>query len=110
MSKKSFLWTFLLVVSCLILLCACSPDLIFAAPKAVSMTVDGIEVTEYTAGDTLYFDGAKIHVVYDNNKTEVFDLTEEMIDETSYDLTQPGNQTVVVRYAGVSTTFDIVVT
>ncbi len=110
MSKKSFLWTFLLVVSCLFLLCACSPDLTFAAPKAVSMTVDGIEMTEYTAGDSLLIDGAQIHVVYNNNKTQVFDLTEEMIDKTSFDMTQPGEQTVVVRYAGVSASFDIVVT
>ena len=66
-------------------------------------------VLNYTLGSTLNLTGAKITTSYDIKADEVVDVTADMIDATSYDMTTAGNYTVKGNYNGYQFSFDIVV-
>jgi hypothetical protein len=89
---------------------ACTVDVKSADPQVVSITVDGISKTEYVACDELDLDGAEVNALYDDGDIEIIPLTEDMLDESSFDMDKPGEQNVVVVYGNKTTSFKITVT
>lgn len=106
-----------------------TPDMTTVGTKAVTVTYEGKTttfnititakavtsismntlptVTSYVeaAATTVSGAGGKITVTYDNNTTEVIDLTNATL--TTPDMTTVGTKTVTVTYGGKTTTFDI---
>lgn len=59
--------------------------------------------TEFLVGTAFDFGGAQIKVYYDNDTTEIVDVTEDMT--TGGNIHHLGNQTITVTYYGATTTF-----
>lgn len=107
--KKRIFLILLLVAIVAVTAVACTVDVKRADPKVVSVSIDGITKTTYTACDELNISGAYVIAVYDNGKNERFPLTTDMLDKTSFDMNEPGEQKVRVVYQGQSATFTITV-
>lgn len=103
------LMVMLFIVSALLCVTACTVDIQYPDVKVEKITVDGISKTEYVACDPLDLTSAVLYVTYDNGKTETIPLTESMLDSDSYDMNNSGEQTVIVKYGGKTTQFNIVV-
>ncbi len=101
--------SFLLVSIVLFLLafCACTPDIQLADPAVVSLSVDGAVTSGYVAGDDLDISDAVLYVTYDNDDIKSIPLEMDMVVSSSFDMTVPGKQTVVVSYGGCTTSFNI---
>ena len=64
--------------------------------------------TEFRIGTAFDFTGAKIKVVYTNDKTEELDVTVDMT--TGGNIHHLGKQIITVNYAGFAVTFEVTVT
>lgn len=105
--KKINVIILIMILAALTTLVACTPDISYADPKVVSLTVTGITKTDYICSDVLNIENAEVIATYDNGKTERVPLTKDMLDPTSYDMSAPGEYNVIVNYGGVSTSFAI---
>lgn len=107
--SKRFRAIFLLLAVALLVIafCGCTPDIVKADPAVTALAVDGVVSTGYIAGDTLDITHATLFVTYDNDEIKEMPLTADMLDKTSFDMTVPGTQTVVVRYGGCTTSFQV---
>ncbi len=84
----------------------------------VAKEATGIEVRKteaakasYQKDETLSLEGYTVVVKYNNNtESEPIALTSQMIDQTSYDMSEAGEYNVKVTYEGFDATFKIVVT
>ena len=63
--------------------------------------------TTYIEGQAFDVTGGKLDLVYDNNTTDIVDLTADMC--SGYDMNKTGQQDVKVTYNGKTTTFQIIV-
>ena len=77
------------------------------AKSVVSIEVTLLPKTEYVTGEDFSALGGKITVKYDNETSEVIDLSQAVI--TGYDKTQPGKQTLKVKYEEKETAFEVTV-
>ncbi len=84
-------------------------------PKALEITTS--PKTEYKVGEDLDLSGgvltAAYPAVYATNNQETFiailNMNSSGIEVTGYDKTKVGNQTITVKYAGATTTFNVTV-
>ena len=78
-----------------------------------TLTLSGITMksvpqkTVYTKGEALDVTGAQIELTYSNGKTEIKDVTAEMV--SGYDANKAGEQTLTVTYEGKKATFQVTV-
>ncbi len=98
-----------LVLFLLLVLCSCTPDIRYADRKVIELAVDGAVTSGYIAGDDLDISAAVLYVTYDDDEIESIELEKSMLDPSSYDMTVPGKHTVIVKYGGCTTSFDIVI-
>ena len=103
--KRKFFFVSLLIIL-LIAAAACSVDMTFSDAHVTKISVSGLTVTDYIAGDTLNLEGVKLAVMYSDGKIQNVDLSSEML--SGYDMSVPEqNKSVTVTYGGVSTTFTV---
>lgn len=76
--------------------------------KVISLELTKPVKTEYVEGEKLDLSGGKLAVSYDNNTSEVVDLSADMIS-SEIDMNQIGTHKVMVTYKGASTEFEITV-
>ena len=103
--KRKFFFVSLLIIL-LIAAAACSVDMTFSDAHVTKISVSGLTVIDYIAGDTLNLEGVKLAVMYSDGKIQNVDLSSEML--SGYDMSVPEqNKSVTVTYGGVSTTFTV---
>lgn len=106
---KKGLAVVLIVLATLIVAVGCTVDIEYATPVVKSIAVDGVSKVKYISGDKLDINGASVIVTYSNGKHETIPLTEDMLDDSSYDLNVPGEHKVIVTYKNVTTYFTITI-
>lgn len=101
--------TLVLIIFVAFIAVSCSVPIELAEPKVETVAVYSLsKVDGYVAGDNIDLYGAKILVVYDNGDSEILDLTQEMIDYSQLDMSEPEDEKIVtVVYGGAKTTFTI---
>lgn len=103
--KRKFFFVSLLIIL-LIAAAACSVDMTYSDAYVTEISVSGLTVTDYIAGDSLNLEGVKLAVMYSDGKIQNVDLSSEML--SGYDMSVPEeNKSVKVTYGGVSTTFTV---
>lgn len=103
--KRKLLFASLLIIL-LLTAAACSVDMTYSDAYVTKISVSGLTVTDYIAGDSLNLEGVKLAVMYSDGKIQNVDLSSEMLSD--YDMSVPEqNKSVKVTYGGVSTTFTV---
>lgn len=103
--KRKFFFVSLLIIL-LLAAAACSVDMTYSDAYVTKISVSGLTVTDYIAGDSLNLEGVKLAVMYSDGKIQNVDLSSEML--SGYDMSVPEeNKSVKVTYGGVSTTFTV---
>lgn len=98
-----------IIIATLIVAVGCTVHIQYADPVVKSIAVDGVSKVVYVSGDKLDISGATLIVTYDDGKHKSIPLTEDMLDDSSYDMNVPGEQKVIVVYEKVSTFFTITI-
>jgi hypothetical protein len=99
----------LLILAISIFAISCSVDIELADTEVQSISIYSIsKVDGYFEGDDLDISNAQLLVIYDNGESEIIDLTDDMIDYDSFDMTISEDEKIItVIYGGASTTFTI---
>lgn len=77
------------------------------APQQLTMTRLPDKTVYVEGTDSLDLTGGQITLLYNDGNTEVIDLAEDMV--TGFDNRIPGEQTLLVTYEGLTTTFSVTV-
>lgn len=99
----------LLVVGICLTAISCSVDIKLSEAEVASISIYSLsKIDGYVAGDEIDIYNAKILVVYNNGDKKIIDMTKDMLDYSSFDMSIPEEEkTIVVRYGKASTTFII---
>ncbi|MBR4624193.1 MAG: BspA family leucine-rich repeat surface protein, partial [Alphaproteobacteria bacterium] len=84
------------------------PTISARAQEAVSIQVVEPYQSEFRLGEALKIGDIYIKVTYDDNSSKQVQLCKAKV--SNYDSTTAGNQTVLVEYLGLNTTFDVTLT
>lgn len=103
--KKKVLFVALIVLV-LVTAFACTVPMERAGKTIERISVNGINVLEYIAGDPLNIDGANIVVTYSDGSTESVDLDRDMLSGFDMDVPELGKK-IIVTFGGVETYFTV---
>lgn len=82
-------------------------EIIAKSVVSISITATPYLTTYLEAKDNLNVAGGRVVIYYDNDTSEIVDMTSDMV--SGFDNTQIGNQTLTVNIQGKTATFDIFV-
>lgn len=84
-------------------------DIAQGEKKAVGLEIQQLPKVQYVVGDDLDVTNGRFAIIYDDESTQSFSLTEAGVEIVGFDSRKEGRQSLGLRYAGLETSFDVLV-